>query len=138
MSAEDVATVKRNWEAWTRGDLHAMFGGFGPEVEWDTTNFEGWPDEPVYRGHEGIRRFLTEWEASWESFEAGAQELIELDDHRVLLLCWQRVLGARSKVPLLMEYAILYELAGGLITRMEVFSDRAAAREAVGLGAESP
>jgi ketosteroid isomerase-like protein len=73
MSQENVEIVRRSWEAWIRGDLDELFEAFDPAVEWDTRTFEGWPDPDVYRGHEGVRRFLEEWLASWERFEAGVE-----------------------------------------------------------------
>src|SRR5829696_3221640 len=103
MSQENVEIVKRGWEAWIGGDFNGLFAIFDPEVVWDTSSFEGWPDEDAYYGHEGVRLFLEQWLGSWERYEAGVDEYLDIDDHRVLVLCWQRGLGARSHVPVEMD-----------------------------------
>jgi len=133
MSQENVEIVSRAWAAWIKGDIDALFETFDPEVEWDTTTFEGWPDPDVYHGHEGVRRFFEEWLASWERYEAGVEEYLDVDGDRVLVLCWQRALGAGSNVPVRMDWAQLCTLRRGLICRMEAYSDRREAFEAAGL-----
>jgi ketosteroid isomerase-like protein len=133
MSPENVEVVRLGWDAWIRGDVDALFEVFHPAVEWDTTNFEGWPEDDVYRGHDGLRRFFEEWLASWDRYEAGVDEYIDGGGARVLVLCWQRGFGSDSHVPVHMDYAQLCTLQDGLIRRMAVYSDRSEALEAVGL-----
>jgi len=133
MSQENVEVVKRGWEAWIAGDFHALFAVFDPAVQWDTTSFEGWPEDEVYYGHEGVRRFFEDWLASWDRYEAGVEEYLDVDDDRVLVLCWQRGYGSGSHVPVEMDWAQLCTLKRGLVCRLEAYSDRQAALEAVGL-----
>jgi ketosteroid isomerase-like protein len=133
MSHENVEVVKRCWDAWIRGDLNTLFENFDPAVEWDTTNFEGWPEDEVYHGHDGVRRFFEEWLASWERYEAGVEEYLDVDGDRVLVLCWQRGFGPGSHVPVEMDFAQLCTLRRGLVCRFEAYSDRREALEAVGL-----
>ena len=132
MSQENVEIVRRAWEAWIRGDLDALFETFDPAVEWDTTTFEGWPESRAYHRHEGVRRFFEEWLATWERYEAGVDEYLDVDD-RVLVLCWQRGSVRGSSVPVQMDYAQLCTLKRGLVCRMAVYSDRGEALKAVGL-----
>ncbi len=133
MSQENVEIVKRAWEGWIGGDLDAVFEVFDPAIEWDTTTFEGWPDPDVYRGHEGVRRFFDEWLATWERYEAGVEEYVDVDDDRVLVLCWQRGFGVDSNVPVRMDWAQICMLKRGIVYRIEAYSDRRDALEAVGL-----
>jgi ketosteroid isomerase-like protein len=133
MSPQNVEIVRRAWDAWTRGDMHALFETFHPSVEWDTTHFEGRPENEVYRGHDGIRRFFEGWLASWDRYEAGAEEYLDAERDQVLVLCWQRGFGPGSRVPVEMDFAHLCTLQDGLIRRMDAYSDRAEALEAVGL-----
>ena len=133
MSRENVEVVRRGWEAWIGGDVDALFEIFHPAVEWDTTNYEGWPEDEVYRGHDGLRRFFEEWRASWDRYETGVEEYIDAGGDRVLVLCWQRGFGSDSQVPVQMEYAQLCAVQDGLVRRMDVYSDRSEALEAVGL-----
>ena len=133
MSQESVEIVKAGWDAWIRGDLDTLFTFFDRDVEWDTTTFEGWPEAAVYRGHAGVRRFFDEWLASWERYEAGVDEYVDVGGDRVLVLCWQRGFGPDSHAPVLMEWAQVCTVRDGLVSRMEAFSNRTAALEAVGL-----
>jgi ketosteroid isomerase-like protein len=124
MSQENVEIVKRAWEAWSSGDVDAVLATCDPAVEWDLTRFEGWPEDDVYYGHEGFRRFLEEWRASWERFEARAEHYVDGEDDRVVVLCWQRGFGAGSQVPVKMDLATTFTLERGLICRIEAYSDR--------------
>jgi ketosteroid isomerase-like protein len=133
MSAENVEVVRRAWNAWISGDLSALFAMFDPEVVWDTTNFVGWPEDDVYSGSEGVRRFFEAWLAGWESYEAGVDEILDVDDVRVLVLCWQRGIGPGSRVPVEMDFAQLCTLRRGRIWRMDAYSDRRSALQAAGL-----
>jgi ketosteroid isomerase-like protein len=100
MSQENVEIVRRGWAAWMRGDVDGVFALFDPAVEWDTTNYEGWPEDGVYHGHAGVRRFMEDWLASWDRYETGVEEC---------------------------------RLKDGLVHRVEAWSDRRKALEAVGL-----
>ena len=133
MSQENVEIVRRGWEAWIRGDLDALFALFDPAVEWDTTNFEGWPEEGLYHGHDGVRRFMEEWLASWDRYEAGVEEYLDARGERVIVLCWQQGFGPGSDVPVHMDFAQICSVKDGLVTRIEAWSDRAKALAAAGL-----
>ncbi len=48
MSRENVELFERAVEAWNRGDIDAMFAAvWSPDVEFDMTHYEGWPEEPT-------------------------------------------------------------------------------------------
>ena len=70
---------------------------------------------------------------SWERYEAGVDDYLDVDDDRVLVLCWQRATVRGSSVPVQMDWAQLCTLKRGLVCRMAAYSDRAEALEAVGL-----
>ena len=133
MSQENVEVVRRGWAAWMKGDLDALLATCDPAIEWDTTTFEGWPEADVYHRHEGFRRFLEDWLGSWERFEAGADKFIDVDGDRVVVMCWQRGFGTGSHAPVEMDYAVVCTMQDGLARRMQAYSDRREALEAVGL-----
>jgi hypothetical protein len=103
-----------------------------PDVRFDMSKFEGWPEDQVYFGHAGARRFLTDWLGEWEAWEARVEELVQLDDERVFTMTWQRGSGTGSHVPVSLELATVTTVRDGLVVRNEVWSDRAAARAAAG------
>src|SRR5215207_1823738 len=137
MSQENVEIVRRGWEAWVRGDLDALLELCDPAVEWDTIHMEGWPEDAVYFGRDGVRRFLEEWLASWERFESGAEKILEAGGDRVVVICWQQGFGPGSEVPVHMNWAQICTLQRGLVCRVEAYSDRAQALEAAGLREEA-
>ena len=38
MSEQNVEIVRASWDAWSRGDMDALFEFYDPEVEWDMTH----------------------------------------------------------------------------------------------------
>jgi ketosteroid isomerase-like protein len=132
MSRENVEVVRRACDAWLSGDRDAVFEINHPEVEWDTTHFEGWTENKVYRGRDEVMRFLDEWLASWDSYEARVDELLEAGD-RVVVFWWQRMTGRGSGVPVELDSAQVWTVRDGLVIRIDNYTDRGEALEAVGL-----
>ena len=135
MSQENVDVVRRAWDCWIAGDMDQLFTFFHPEVVWSTTNFEGWPEDDVYQGHDGVRRFFEQWRASWDRYEAGIHEIVDAGGDDVLVFCWQRGYGSGSQVPVEMDFGQATTVRDGLIQRMDAYSDPDAARAALGLPA---
>ena len=134
MSQANVETSRRAWDFWSRGDLDGLLALCDEEVVFDTSRMRDWP-EPEYRGHSGLRRFLTEWLDVWEGFEVGVDELIPAADGRVVSLFWQRGKGRRSGLTMDVAWAIVGALWDGRIVRFEVYDDRTEALKAAGLEA---
>jgi ketosteroid isomerase-like protein len=132
MSHENVEVVRKACEAWSRGDLDAVFEINHPEVEWDTTHFDGWPENQVYRGREEVSRFLSEWLASWDSYEAGVDGVFDAGD-RVVAFWWQRMTGQGSGVPVELDSAQIWTVRDGRVIRIDNYTHRAEALEAAGL-----
>ncbi len=132
MGDDSTEVARAAWEAWQRGDVDRVFEVFDPAIEWDTTHYEPWPEDELYRGQEEVRRFLEEWLASWDSYEAGVAEFIGVGD-RVLALCWQRGVGRDSGVPVDQEWAQVLTVRDGKVVRVDNYSVLAEAFEAVGI-----
>jgi ketosteroid isomerase-like protein len=94
-----------------------------------------WP-ETEYRGHDGFRRFLTEWLDVWDGFEVGVDDFIPAADERVVCLFWQRGKGRHSGLSMDVAWAMVNTVRGGRLARAEVYDDRSEALEAVGLEEE--
>ena len=119
-------------DAWVSGDVGTVWDTLHPEVEWDTTHFEAWPENEIYRGLAAVRGFLDEWLASWDSYEAGVDEISDAGD-RVVVFWWQRMTGRGSGVPVKLDSAQVWTLRGGKVVRVDNYTDRDEALEAVGL-----
>jgi ketosteroid isomerase-like protein len=52
MPQDNVEIVRASWEAWSRGDMDALFEFYDPGVEWDMTHSYV-PDMGAFHGHDG-------------------------------------------------------------------------------------
>jgi ketosteroid isomerase-like protein len=127
-----VATVRRGWEAWIRGDVVALFAEYAPDIVWDMSYFREWP-ESAYRGHDGVRRFLDEWLAVWADYEAGLDQLLLAPDGRVVALAWQRGKGRVSGIAMEMQWAQVTTVRNERVARIDNYEDRAEALRDAGL-----
>ena len=133
MQGENLEIVRRGWDAWLRGDFDALVSDWDPDIVWDNSNFQNWP-ERSYHGVAGIRRFLTEWLEVWGNYEIDVEELLLAPDGRVVGLFTHRGQGSGSGVPMELEMAQIATVRDGKIVRLDNYDDRSAALEAVGLG----
>jgi ketosteroid isomerase-like protein len=132
MSQENVDTVRAAWDAWSRGDMHALFDFYDPTVEWDMTH-SNVPDMGVFHGHAGIRDFFREWHDFFVEFHAEAEGFIDAGEC-VIVRVRQGGRGRSSTVGVEMPtYWQLYRLRDGRAVRVEIYREQAEALEAVGL-----
>ena len=88
----------------------------------------------VYEGREGIRRWFADIEDAGPAFHADLQRVEAVGDDHVLAFFHVTSTGRASGAPVTMETANAYDLIDGKISRIRIFVDPRAAREAVGLG----
>jgi ketosteroid isomerase-like protein len=77
MSEENMHLVRRMNEAFNRGD-DSWIGFYDPEVEFRTP--PEWPEDSVYRGHDGIRRAAALWAESFSEYVWKIDSLIDAPD----------------------------------------------------------
>jgi ketosteroid isomerase-like protein len=124
-------------EATNRGDLDVVVLGFHPDVEFHPPPHFGEHGalgfQPIYRGHEGYRKFHADWLSGWGDSRFEPQELIDLGD-RVLVLLQTTARGEASGISLTQNMAVLTTFSSnGKIIREQRYWDHAEALEAVGL-----
>jgi ketosteroid isomerase-like protein len=88
----------------------------------------------MYRGHAGLRRFLTDMDDDWSSFRVDPLEFHDRDD-RVAVIARVTGRGRGSGVDIDAVAGFVADLRDGRITRLTSHSDPGAALEAVGLSA---
>jgi ketosteroid isomerase-like protein len=136
MSQENVEVVRASWEAWSRGDIDALFDFYDPAIEWDMTHSLV-PDMGVYHGHEGVREFFREW---W-AFDVEPEEFIDADESvivrarhggrgRASTVGGVEIPAYYSEMP---RFWQVYRLRGGRAVRVEVYLDEDEALGVVGL-----
>jgi ketosteroid isomerase-like protein len=131
MSSENVELVRRVFDAFNNDDMDAQLELWHEEGEFIPilARLEG----HVYRGPEGVRRWIEQVERDWEVFEARPEEYRDLGDKVVALGSW-RARGRVSGVELDSAQATwVVEVRDGKLWRWETFTDRDAAFRAAGL-----
>lgn len=115
MSQQDAETLRRAMEAYNRGDWDAALAEMHPEIEWHAPAIV--PDQGVYRGHEGVRRFWSEWEETFAGFRIEIEDVIDQGDHVVSVI---RPVGTGTASGIPME--------GGTLAQIAEFRDGKVAR----------
>ena len=131
MSQENVEIVRRNYEAFSRGDFDAWLESVREDAELHEVS--DIPDSAVYRGHEGLRRWaeslmqlVSEW--CWTP-----EEFIYQGDTAVLVRARMTARSAGGGVPFEQVIFHLIEFQEGEIVCLRGFLDLDEALEAVGL-----
>jgi ketosteroid isomerase-like protein len=125
---EIVASLRRIYEAFNRGDFDAAIGGAHPEIEYVPPG-----GQSSLRGAEAVRAWMEP-----DAFEANQVEPLEfsIHDNKVLVRQHATARGAGSGIELDMEIWAVWTLNDdGLATRLEVYLPHQAteALEAAGL-----
>jgi ketosteroid isomerase-like protein len=91
------------------------------------------PDmDPVYRGHDGYRRFWRLWLDAFPDIQWDAEEMLDFGE-KVLVTTKQSARGSSSGAAVSERVFQLYTFRRGLVVRQEDFLDRDQALEAVRL-----
>ncbi len=129
----NVALVRRLYEAFDERDLDAMIALTGPGLEFfpPVTASMVERSEP-YLGHDGLRRYFEDAARVWKQLDIIPHEYHDLGDR---VLVFGRVY-ARGEGGYISDSpaAWLWRVEGELITWGRVFTSRAEALQAAGLG----
>jgi ketosteroid isomerase-like protein len=87
MSSENVAIVRRAYEAWNSGNADDAIALLAPDVKW--TLPPHFPDAETWHGRDRVVEGLREMMGSWESLEMDVQELIDEGDRVVARVRFQ-------------------------------------------------
>jgi ketosteroid isomerase-like protein len=132
-SFDKVAYLLKGIEAWQRGDVRGLVDTYAPDVIWDFTHFEGWPEERVLVGRSAVHDFLATWQSTFSDYDFVVDSFHHVPDGRVIGLCRQSGRGAGSSVSVLMEFAQVWTFRDEMLSKVENYSNRSQALDAVGL-----
>jgi uncharacterized protein len=120
--------VMRGIDAYNAGDVETMLELTDPEVTMVPVRslLEG----GEYRGHEGIRRFMTDMDEDWESRRVEVEEILDTDDGVLVLGTFAATGRSGTEVSYPVAWHSRYR--DGKLWRMQAYSDREAALRAVG------
>jgi ketosteroid isomerase-like protein len=130
--AEGNCDLVRDWfEATSRRDAGRLIEIASPDIEYVPimAALEG----RVYRGHEGVCRWLDELYEYWDVFEPIGQEFHERGDMVIALGCWN-ARGKASGAQLSSEPATwIVEFEDGKMTRLQTYTSREEAFRSIGI-----
>lgn len=125
MSQANVRIVERLY-----AEARSRFGfdHYARDIEWDMTHYSGWPDDPVFHGHEGVRKFMRGWFSSFDEWEATIERIVDKETD-VIAVINDVVYVKGSRVPIKRRFAHVFTFRDGQIVRSRIYSDPAEALE---------
>jgi len=130
MSRENVEIVRRVY-ADPRGLTAGASGKVAADAEFDFTAV--YPDRPVFRGVEELRRFRDSGPWSGSPIHFDPERFFDVDDERVLVFVRVSATGRESGAPVNINAAHEITIRDELMVRFKVYGSRDQALEAVGL-----
>jgi ketosteroid isomerase-like protein len=94
MSQENIEVVRCGYDAFSRGELAAMFEDVHPEIVSYTT--PPLPDPGEHSGYDGMLEWISDWTAEFDDFTMEAEEFIEGSASTTRSATHSRPLGCRA------------------------------------------
>jgi ketosteroid isomerase-like protein len=123
-------SIRDNADAYARRDYDAFLVGVDPEIVIDTG--DAFPESNVYRGLEGMRRFLAMFEEVWQDYVIEPEEIVDFGD-RYVLIARHRGHGRGSGAGVDRRVGLVGTFRGGMVVRFVFYGSATQALEAVGL-----
>ncbi|MGH2979371.1 MAG: nuclear transport factor 2 family protein [Solirubrobacterales bacterium] len=106
-------------------------GGFDPDFEFVTSGI--YPGlEPVYRGHDGFRRFWSDFRGPWQDIAIEVDRIAEGQPPFLAVVGSFHATG-RDGIPVERPVGLVFTTGAGLITRIQGFGSADEAFAAAGL-----
>lgn len=121
--------ISRSYGAFNRNDLEALLPQYHPDCVWDWSNFEGWPEEQVMQGPEGMRRGWLVFRDAWGELRVEASDWRDFGAHQ-LVTCHMRATGSGSGAGLQRTWWQVGHVRDGLIALVANYTDHRQALEA--------
>jgi len=133
-----AAAVREAFEGFQRLDMDAFTAAWHEGIVWDMRGYENWPGEKLeYEGEAEVIAGFAGYLGAVKSLQVSGLEVTELEDGRVLGVHVERR-TYESGDDTILNIGTIYEFGGpggAEITRVEVYTGHARAREAAGLPA---
>lgn len=131
MSGEDLENLRLMYEAFNRREFDAALSYFDPEVEFYPGILP--PDQDAdYRGRKGVSEWMRAATEPWVAVTAESKERLEIASDRFLAIDkW--IFQGRDEIEIERELPTAFTFRGGLIVRVDGFTDKVEALKAFGL-----
>jgi ketosteroid isomerase-like protein len=128
VAGHNIEIVREAIARWNEGDLEGFVARLDPEVEWRTSGL--YPGvEPVYRGHDGFRRFWRDFHEAWETLSMEIIEAVEVRDRVAFSFHFDAT--GRDGVRAGRDQASVGTIRNGLLWRIENYASWDDARDAL-------
>jgi ketosteroid isomerase-like protein len=131
MSEENVEMVRGFILGWNDRGVDALVENVAPDVEFHAPKESMEPG--IYRGPDEVRAYWDRTGEGYRTRRVESVDMIDVDDTRVIAVVKAFVTTAHFATEVEMNWAWLYTIENGLVTRAETFTDRQQALEAAGL-----
>jgi ketosteroid isomerase-like protein len=130
MSRENLELFHKGMEAFLRHDIELLLETSDPEIDWYpfSAQVEG---DVAYHGHQGVRRWWANLNATFEEFEATIDEVRDEDD--IVMALGRLRARFKSGITLDTEVGWVVRFRDGLAVWGRAYQSHADALEAAGL-----
>jgi len=133
MSQENVDLVRKAYDA-LNGGIEGLLPFHPPDVV--MYSIAEWPDDPVYRGHDGVRKLTAAWTDNFDNWGFEVHEIRE-EGNRVLAHAEMTGRIKDTGIPIRQPLsAVFSNFREGMIGEVRFFLTWQEALKAVGLAAE--
>ena len=133
MSQENVAVVRKAFEAFNRDGFRAMQEFWDPEIVWHTDPMV--PEPGVYEGREAVTAYLEGFIRAFGAWRLEVHDLIDLGGEDVLsfMTLSGRPLAQTQQETQFLEWCHISSVRNSKTVRIRSFLDKERAFEAAGL-----
>jgi ketosteroid isomerase-like protein len=128
--SQSTEVVRRLYDARGAGDAAAMAECLHPDVILDARTRM---DTGIVHGREKASRVIAEWVGAFDDWREEIHQIRDLGSH-VCVVATQRGRAKESGIEIEARYALLYEVEGGRVTRITLFSGEDEALTAASAG----
>jgi ketosteroid isomerase-like protein len=132
MAQDNVELVRRIIELFNRKDIARVLDAVADDFELDWSNSIG-PLKGVYKGREGALELWESFLDAWDEIRWDPQEIIEVDEARVILVNHVRMRGGGSGVDVEATAAQLWTITDGKGRSVKLYQSKAEALAAAQL-----
>lgn len=122
---DTIALVRRGYEALGRLEVEPFLPNCDPELEF--ISLVGEVEGGSYRGHEGMRRFVSDLAEAWDVWEPVPRRF-ESNGDSVIATGRTRLRGKGSGVEITVEWGQVFRFRNGKLLWSRIYSDPAEAR----------
>jgi ketosteroid isomerase-like protein len=128
MAQENVEIIQRGYEHF-EATGEPVWDDFAETVE---IRDHQSPDQGLYVGHAGWRRWIEDWSAAWNEWSVEVEDILDVGDS-VLVLIHHTAHGSSSGLGLDSHDGILYGFREGKVVTVDYYTGRERALEAAGI-----